>query len=549
MKLRRMIVLTLTVALTAGLMACSSKNNNNAASQTPQASQPSSTQSSTPAATESAAPTNQGPDLSKKISISLVDGTWESPVPAPGGAGLLQINEKFNVELDAQFVSYDDYADKLPVLVASGDLPDMIGMEVVDSNFVKWAKQGAFLPLNDYVAQDQYETFKIVPQAVWDAVSVEGEIYAIPQYFPDKYLKKPIIRKDWLDALNLPMPTNYEELVKVAIAFTTQDPDGNGQNDTYGLGLSKDVVYGAWMGVQWDRDAWYHKNEQGQLIPGYLSEHYKTTIQALADMYKAGAVLKDWALMSVRDARNDFFAGKSGIFYEQAYDIGPSRFQALKEIHPSAELVTIPAFVGEDGQQGFTAGSGYYQLVALNAKLKDDPDKVNRILHIEDYFRKFIPPGERNEQNPDYDWLNGGLGVGYTMENGFPVTVPDSLDLRPSVFITSRGWAPTNEANEPEKVINDPFTSGFVQGMVDLLTSTKFYINPVHRVHSEVKDAKEFEIYSTIIIEDVTKMIVGNIPVSDWDKMVQEFLGKGGQEIIDDVNAQLQKAGISGEWQ
>lgn len=36
------------------------------------------------------------------------------------------------------------------------------------------------------------------------------------------------IRQDWLDNLNLEIPTTMEELKAVAKAFTEQDPDGNG---------------------------------------------------------------------------------------------------------------------------------------------------------------------------------------------------------------------------------------------------------------------------------------------------------------------------------
>lgn len=203
----------------------------------------------------------------KRFTITSIAGTWMSPIPSPDGEGVKKINEKFAIDFKPQFVPYDEYENKLPVVMAAGDLPDMIGMESVNANFVKWAKQGAFLPLNDYI--DKYETLKAVPKHVWDAVTVDGKIYAIPQYFPAKYGNKPIIRKDWLDNLGLKMPTNYEELKKVAIAFAKNDPDKNGKDDTYGIGLAKQIVYGAWAGAAWD-GGWYHQNAQGQLIPGNI---------------------------------------------------------------------------------------------------------------------------------------------------------------------------------------------------------------------------------------------------------------------------------------
>ena len=490
---------------------------------------------------------NNGADnaaSNKKFTITSIAGTWASPIPAPDGEGVKKINERFNVDFQPQFVPYDEYANKLPIVMAAGDLPDRIGMEGADANFVKWAKQGAFLPLNDYI--DQYETLKAVPDYVWDAVTVDGKIYAIPQYFPPKYGKKPIIRKDWLDNLGLPMPTNYEELKQVAIAFTKNDPDRNGVDDTYGIGLAQRIVYGAWMGVAWD-SGWYHRNEQGQLIPGGISESFKQQIQLLHDLYQEGAIHKDWAVTKGTDARNDFFAGKFGIWYEQPYDIGEQRFKTLKELHPDAELAVIPPFVQDDGQQGFLSLPGFYEITALNANLKDDPEKVHRILEIEDYFRKFIPVDQRNPDNPDFDWQNGGVGVGYDMVNGVAIDNVDMLDPQPQNYIVNRYWAPNDEANEPAKVLSDPFTVSFVQNAVDLLANTKFYVDPVNRIHSPELAARGSEL-NKILEEYQTKMIVGQIPISDWDRMVEDYLNQGGQIVIDEVNKILDETGITGEW-
>jgi len=86
-----------------------------------------------------------------------------------------------------------------------------------------------------------------------------------------------------------------------------------------------------------------------------------------------------------------------------------------------------------------------------------------------------------------------------------------------------------------------------VNSTVELLKNTKFYINPVDRIHSEVLTAKESEL-NLIAQEWQTKMIVGQEPVSNWSKMVDEYMKKGGKEMIDDVNKVLDSSGIKGEW-
>src|SRR3546814_8869937 len=48
-----------------------------------------------------------------------------------------------------------------------------------------------------------------------------------------------IVRKDWLANLGLQMPETTEDLYDVARAFSEGDPDGYGQDDTYGLIIPK----------------------------------------------------------------------------------------------------------------------------------------------------------------------------------------------------------------------------------------------------------------------------------------------------------------------
>lgn len=518
----------LAASLAVSLAACSTET------KAPQASE-SGKSSATPEATASTA---------KKVTISTLEGTWSS-IPSADGQGLKKLNEKFNMDYKPQFVPYDQLGSKLPVVMASGDLADVVGMESVDANFVKWAKQGAFLPLNEYI--DKYPALKAIPKSVWDAVTVDGKIYALPHYFPAKYGKKAVIRKDWLDNLGLKMPTNYEELEKVAIAFAKNDPDKNGKNDTYGFALSKQIVYGAAMGAAWDT-GWYNKNDQGQYIPGTISGGFKEQTQFLANLYKEGALHKDWAVSKSADVRKDFYAGKYGIWYEQPFEIDQSWFKTMKEQIPNADIAVIPPFKQADGQQGFLALSGYYTITALNAKMKNDPDKINRILQMQDYFRTFIPVDNRNPQNPDYDWMWGGVNVGYKMVNGSVVAEPPpGADVRPTKYMRAVNWAPNDEATEPGKLLADPFAKSFANSTVELLKNTKFYTNPVNRISSELLMAKGSEL-DMLLQEWQTKMIVGQEPVSNWSKMVDEYMKKGGKEVIDDVNRLLKERNITGEW-
>jgi putative aldouronate transport system substrate-binding protein len=51
-----------------------------------------------------------------------------------------------------------------------------------------------------------------------------------------------VINTDWLNKVNLKTPTTLDEYLAVCKAFTTQDPDGNGKADTYGISFTNNSL-------------------------------------------------------------------------------------------------------------------------------------------------------------------------------------------------------------------------------------------------------------------------------------------------------------------
>lgn len=531
--------LLLLLSLSLGATACSSKNEEAQPSGSSAGASPGAS-ASAGASGASASASADADRFAKKLDISLFEGVWSS-IPDPGGPGAQAINEKFNVNYKTNLVPMDQSAQKLAVLMASGDIPDFVGLGGADASFLKWAKQGAFLPLNDYI--DKYPVFKLVPKNAWDSVTVDGKIYGIPRFFTTKYRNYPIIRKDWLDKLGLQMPTNYKELLEVAKAFTFKDPDGNGKDDTYGFVMANGLDNEMAIGSGYASDTWSLKNDKGQYIPGVISEAGKERIQFLHDAYAASVVEKDWPVLTYKDNRTKFWGGKAGIYYEGTPG-GVDLFKQLLKAAPDAVIEPIPPFKAPDGSQAFPGLSGWYQMYALNGKLKDDPDKVDRILSMIDYFGTFIEPKDQNENNPDFDWKNGGIGKGYTMENGVAVTPEETISQRPKSYLQIAEWAPSDEALQvARKAANNPIQKAYAEKSVELWSKPgSTYISPLYSIHSDLYDTKFWELMSKLLDEQ-TKMIVGNSSMDNWDKMVDNFLKSGGQDIIDEVNQKLQEAG------
>lgn len=477
----------------------------------------------------------------KRYTVTAITFTYGNP-PPNDGPGLKMIDERFNIDFQPQFIPQGSYTEKLSAVVSSGDIPDILGFTGVQMpNFYKWAGQGAFLAVDDLV--QGYQSFKYVSDTQWNLVRVKGKRQGIPQYYPP-YSLTPSIRQDWLDNLGLKMPTSYDELKQVALAFTTNDPAKDG-NKHYGIAIGTNINPSYAMGAYWEPTAWYHKDASGKYLPGMIAEASKQRIQFLADLYQQGAITRDFAVMkNWADINKEFYSGKAGIFIGAPRGMSEDYMKSLLDIHPQAKPVGVYPFKAPDGSEGY-AGTGPGTANALSAKMAQEPEKAKRGLAMLDFFRKFYPEDQRNPQNADFDWYMGRAGQGYDMVNGKPVPKDSSTNpqgLAPSVYsVAGTSWPPTDKAIEYQKLYTkEPRMGEWAGALQKMWHDTKPYFSPDYGIISETKQAKGGEL-TQFVLGEQTKMIAGQRAINTWDEMVKEYLAKGGQKLIDETNQGIQE--------
>jgi putative aldouronate transport system substrate-binding protein len=175
--------------------------------------------------------------------------TFRVLVPSNGGVTDYKTNDftkwyeaKTNVHIDWQVVPFDSAQDKLNIVLASGEYPDII-MNFNQANSLTptqqqlYGAQGVFIALNALI--DKYgvntkKVFRAYPDAKDAVTATDGKIYSLP-YVDDCYHcsmdKKLWFNRKWLDKLGLKMPTTTAEFEQVLKAFKTRDPNGDGKAD------------------------------------------------------------------------------------------------------------------------------------------------------------------------------------------------------------------------------------------------------------------------------------------------------------------------------
>ena len=179
------------------------------------------------------ASTEQAAEMSKEpITLTLMNRV-NAEIVFDNNPMLEEIAEKTGVTLEIDAPPISNYTDRLQIVMASGDLPDIIYTWSFDSNYEKWAADGLIWELDDLIGKYPNLT-KNITKNMWEMArtSTTGKIHAVPR--PTGTSRWGVIaNEEWLKKLDTTMPTNVDELYEYGKKVATMDPDGNGKDDTF----------------------------------------------------------------------------------------------------------------------------------------------------------------------------------------------------------------------------------------------------------------------------------------------------------------------------
>ena len=221
---------------------------------------------------------------------------------------LKEIEEKANIKLEIISTPSSDSLEKRNLMLAGDDYPDLLLTDwtaiLTKSDIMQFAvKEGIFLPITEYV--DKYgnnmkRIFDENPAYREGSTAPDGEIYGFARFsecyhcsaYPKIYL-----RQDWMDKLNLEMPTNIEELREVLRAFVNEDPNGNCEKDEIGLiGATtwNTPVEFALMGMSFQTvkpDFWLSLGADGESVEFSPStDAYREGLRYIKSLYDEGLI-------------------------------------------------------------------------------------------------------------------------------------------------------------------------------------------------------------------------------------------------------------------
>ena len=111
-------------------------------------------------------------------------------------------------------------------------MPDIVigGNVITDSDLATYGSLFEDLSDDMEALPNVADMFEQVDGAEAMATQADGAVYALPTYkgFWPQAITRQYINQQWLDTLGLAMPTTWDELYDVLVAFKEQDANGNG---------------------------------------------------------------------------------------------------------------------------------------------------------------------------------------------------------------------------------------------------------------------------------------------------------------------------------
>ena len=181
------------------------------------------------------------PIVKKPITLSGIFYTHPLAIEMDNMPTVQRIKQKVGIELDIEQVPGDQYSEKINLLFASGDLPDII-FNTHPSGVMNYTEM--LRPTERYIDRFMPNFRKMLekrPQLRPLIRFSDGKTYSLAMGVEHSQYETPgnlFINKKWLDALGLPIPETTEQFYRTLQAFKTRDPNGNGKADEIPISLT-----------------------------------------------------------------------------------------------------------------------------------------------------------------------------------------------------------------------------------------------------------------------------------------------------------------------
>jgi len=455
-------------------------------------------------------------------------------------------NQKFGVNFEIDSVEQASANELMPLRIADGNIPDILYWS--RDQYIKLVEEGLLGTFSAELVRKyapkimaEMESF----EGLVDWCSIDGELFCLG-YVPYTalYPTMAVWRDSWLEAVGEEVPRTLDDAERVWYAFTTEDPDGDGIDNTYGLSKGgMTAVYNAY-GLYTD----WIMGEDGQLVNSNVSPRRREALEKLAQYYADGVLDPEfltgenyggyWGISHA------FTGGRIGYTMHGNYThwlLYNERTTADSDANAGAMYQTFPDEVSAEGMPyvyaepltglygdkvAGTAGYGF--TVAFSADFVKDEARFGRVLEIAEELGGYNDQetylcSRFGERGVHWDYNEDGK---YQCKEGYASTAEQ---VAIGGMITFQ-FAMSQNANDALLDVARERAIAYIKENLDYRTAPVYVVNtlPSAGIYSEDLNKLTSETFNDII--------TGVKPIEAFDDMVEQWYQNGGDVLTQEAN-------------
>lgn len=425
------------------------------------------------------------------------------------------IADKTNVTIEGQVPPGENYTEALNLTIASGNMPDLMFMgDFSIAN--KYGGQGALVNILEYV--DSMPNFKkwlgTYPELKERYLSSDGKMYMFPnQGFGETNRITWLYREDVFKKNNLKAPQNYDELYTALKQLKQLYPDSYPLVTRFGFGTvtrsAPNFETGNGPYYDFDKKEWRY---------GPTEDNYKKLITYLNRFYKEGLIPPDW--LTVNTKKFEDFISNNKTFVLLDYMVMDTYNLPLRKDNPQFNLMLMAPPSGFAGAKQVNPNENF---VDSGMTVASTSTKIKDVMKYMDFF--YSEAGRELSS-----W--GVEGVTYEVKDGKKKFLDEFKTLA--------------QLREKPGLLNfGTYTWIDYSTNLSIATQeTRDAFKDVAKYDSKLQPKpaftdKEQDIINTVgqaitkhREENITKFILGDKRMEDWDQYVSEVKKLGVDQLL-----------------
>lgn len=451
-----------------------------------------------------------------------------NPMKGDVGASIMEkVEDYMDMDVEVMWTPKDNYDDKLNLVLAGGgdDMPQIIATDKKSPSIINAARAGALWDVEELMKE--FPHLKNAKSVVNDNIRIDGKLYGV---YRGRALGRNGIgyRKDWADKLGLGTPETVEDVYNLLYGFTYMDPDGNGQDDTYGLALSKSTapldIMQTWFGAP---NGWGEVD--GKLIPAHQTQEYLEALRWFRKLCEEGLIKKDFPTRDVATKADDLKTQKAGMIVDAIDDGRRVMDYFLNQKIEGPDMDFVGAIKKDESSQPRTAATlgcqGFF-VITKAAKTEDDVRKCLEFL-------------DKMNDEEMLTMANYGLeGNHYKVEEDGRVVRSNDATLNQEFQALNQLVSYTEYAPNMDPYVTLKETAYFEKQQATIIDNEQYAVsNPAAGILGDSAEYTKNGVALDKIIEDArVQYIVGQIDEEQLKAQWELWSKSGGEKVIEEVN-------------